>query len=168
MIKRIFSFFMMTQLVLMTEYFDGIMLPAVVEIVFKSIKDILNMESLPKDKIKAWIFNQVQGEPGSKFEISNSMSLVGIFLGIGGGFALVILVLYFMTKKISKVQMILVKIKDALFFGTIIVSIQTAYLGVAYSGTLSIQGYALGKSSGTNLAVGILLLLAMIIYLIVI
>jgi hypothetical protein len=159
---------MMTQLVLMTEYFDGIMLPAVVEIVFKSIKDILNMESLPKDKIKAWMFNQVQGEPGSKFEISNSMSLVGIFLGIGGGFALVILVLYFMTKKIPKVQMILVKIKDALFFGTIIVSIQTAYLGVAYSGTLSIQGYALGKSSGTNLAVGILLLLAMIIYLIVI
>lgn len=158
----------MTQLVLMTENFDGIMLPAVVEIIFKSIKDILNMESLPKDKIKAWIFNQVQGEPGSKFEISNSMSLVGIFLGIGGGFALVILLLYFMTKKIPKVQMILVKIKDALFFGTIIVSIQTAYLGVAYSGTLSIKGYALGESSGTNLAVGILLLLAMIIYLIVI
>ncbi len=158
----------MTQLVLMTENFDGIMLPAVVEIIFKSIKDRLNMESLPKDKIKAWIFNQVQGEPGSKFEIGNSMSLVGIFLGIGGGFALVILLLYFMTKKIPKVQMILVKIKDALFFGTIIVSIQTAYLGVAYSGTLSIKGYALGESSGTNLAVGILLLLAMIIYLIVI
>lgn len=29
-------------------------------IVIKNIKEILNMEAIPKDKIKAWLFNQVQ------------------------------------------------------------------------------------------------------------
>ena len=72
------------------------------------------------------------------------MSLVGIFLGIGGGLALAILLLYFASKKIPQVHKIIAKIKDALFFGTIIASIQTAYLGVVYSATLSIKGYALG------------------------
>jgi hypothetical protein len=72
------------------------------------------------------------------------MSLVGIFICIGGGLALAILLLYFLSKKIPSVHLIITKMKDALFFGTIIVSIQTAYLGVVYSGTLSIKGYALG------------------------
>ena len=94
------------------------------------------------------------------------MDLVGIFIGIGFGFALVILLLYFASKKIPKVRSIFGKIKDVIFFGTIIISIQTAYLGVAYSVTLSIKGYFLKESSVGNMALGIVVLILLISYLI--
>jgi hypothetical protein len=64
------------------------------------------------------------------------------------------------------VRSILGKVKDVLFFGTIIVSIQTTYLRVAYSGTLSIKGYLFGESSVGNMALGIFLLILLILYLI--
>ena len=51
------------------------------------------------------------------------MSLVGIFMGIGAVFALIILVIYFASKKFPKIRAIMLRIKKIIFFGLIITSV---------------------------------------------